>query len=59
MHENNIMHRDLHFNNIVYEKKNEKIKIIDFGIAKKLRDKVFGASCAGGVAYRAPEMLNY
>lgn len=53
------MHRDLHFNNLIYDKTNKKIKVIDFGIAKELKDKLSGASCAGDIEYRAPEMLNY
>ena len=53
------MHRDLHLDNIIYNKINGVMKIVDFGIAKELRDKAFGASCAGGINYRAPEMLNY
>ena len=53
------MHRDLHLKNIIYDKNKSEIKIIDFGIAKQLRERAFGASCAGAVDYRAPEMLNY
>ena len=34
LHEKTIMHRDLHFNNIIYDKNSGNIKIIDFGIAK-------------------------
>ena len=53
------MHRDLHLKNIIYDKSSGNVKIVDFGIAKELRDRAFGASCAGGIEYRAPEMLNY
>lgn len=34
LHQNNVVHKDLKTNNIMYDHCNNKIKIIDFGMAK-------------------------
>jgi calcium-dependent protein kinase len=35
LHQQNICHRDIKPENILYDQKNDKVKIIDFGISKK------------------------
>lgn len=36
IHSKNICHRDIKPENILYDRQNKKIKLIDFGISKKL-----------------------
>ena len=35
-HQKNVIHRDLSLSNILYNQETNEIKIIDFGIAKKV-----------------------
>jgi len=38
LHQNNIVHRDINLQNILYSEKTNKLKIIDFGVAKELKN---------------------
>lgn len=60
VHSQNICHRDIKPENILYDRGNKKIKIIDFGISKKIVER--GAkremlTITGTLYYRAPEMF--
>ena len=60
VHSQNICHRDIKPENILYDRENKKIKIIDFGISKKIVER--GAkremlTITGTLYYRAPEMF--
>ncbi len=60
VHSQNICHRDIKPENILYDRANRKIKIIDFGISKKIVER--GAkremlTITGTLYYRAPEMV--
>jgi len=58
LHEKNICHRDLKPENILYEQKESKIvKIIDFGLSKKLEGNSLN-SLIGTPLYMAPEVIN-
>lgn len=60
IHSQNICHRDIKPDNILYDHTNKKIKIIDFGISKKIieRDtKKDMLTITGTLYYRAPEMF--
>lgn len=60
IHSQNICHRDIKPDNILYDRQNKKITIIDFGISKKIveRDtKKLMLSLTGTLYYRAPEMF--
>lgn len=39
LHSKNICHRDIKPGNILYDRQKKKIKLIDFGISKKLFEK--------------------
>lgn len=57
MHSNKICHRDIKPENILYDKERHQIKIIDFGISKKLVDrgrKRDMLTLTGTPYYRAP-----
>ena len=60
MHSHNIIHRDLKFDNIMFENmdENSPVKVIDFGLAKKhsSRNK-YVTGFGGTVTYMAPEIL--
>ncbi|KAL4435846.1 hypothetical protein ABPG74_015814 [Tetrahymena malaccensis] len=59
MHSRNIIHRDLKLENILFESEsqNSDIKIIDFGLAKKVEDDDRRHTMVGSVAYMAPEVM--
>mmetsp|Transcript_31223 Transcript_31223/g.45610 ORF Transcript_31223/g.45610 Transcript_31223/m.45610 type:complete len:512 (-) Transcript_31223:284-1819(-) len=60
MHSRNIIHRDLKFENIMFESRDpdSPVKIIDFGLAKKHTDQHKYVSGFGGTIYSmAPEVI--
>ena len=60
LHKHDITHRDIKPENILYDMKTEKLKIIDFGIARrcKRRGVQFDMwTITGTLYYRAPEMF--
>lgn len=60
MHSKGVSHRDIKPDNIMVDAKNQKIKIIDFGIAKKMisrKQKIDMLTITGTLFYRAPEMF--
>lgn len=60
MHSKGLSHRDIKPDNIMVNKDLKKIKIIDFGIAKKMivrKQKVDMLTITGTLFYRAPEMF--
>ncbi|RIB11934.1 kinase-like domain-containing protein, partial [Gigaspora rosea] len=56
LHENNIIHRDLHSKNILLD--NGKVLIADFGISKRLDDTAATSSVKGIDAYIDPRCFN-
>ena len=61
MHEKNITHRDLKFENIMFENDspNAEIKVIDFGLSKKYRAQNEIMTHRVGTIYTmAPEVIN-
>lgn len=63
LHQESVCHRDLKPQNILYDAKENKIKIIDFGISKAMynrrtleNDSMW--TVTGSQYYKAPEMLN-
>lgn len=61
LHERNIVHRDLKFENIMFENAGEdaEVKLIDFGLAKKFlhgHDVLFGV--VGTIHTMAPQVIN-
>lgn len=59
LHENNICHRDIKPENFLLykEKKPDNIKLIDFGLAKKLSENEIMSNPNGTAYYIAPEVL--
>lgn len=60
MHSRNIIHRDLKFENILFESDYEdaSIKIIDFGLAKKHQQNSYVTGFGGTVYTMAPEVVH-
>lgn len=60
IHQQKICHRDIKPENILYDRGNSSVKLIDFGISKKLVDrgrKKEMLTLTGTPYYRAPEMF--
>lgn len=60
IHAQKICHRDIKPENILYDEANKSIKIIDFGISKKLMNRGRDTdmlTITGTLYYRAPEMF--
>lgn len=61
IHSKHICHRDIKPENILYDQSTKKIKIIDFGISKKIfqrGSKKEMLTITGTLFYRAPEMFD-
>lgn len=57
LNKNSIVHRDLKPENILMTNNKKRIKIADFGFAKKLNDKQLTTTVCGTPLYMAPEIL--
>ncbi|CAH1768637.1 8478_t:CDS:2, partial [Entrophospora sp. SA101] len=55
LHENNIIHRDLHSNNFLVHQKT--IKLADFGLSRKILESTTTSTLAGIPAYIDPQCL--
>ena len=53
-----ICHRDIKPENILLDKKQQNLKIIDFGLSNYCGEKEFLASSCGSPCYASPEMLS-
>ena len=56
MHENNIMHRDLKPDNMMVDA-DGYLKLIDFGLSKKIRKGQLAQTMCGTTLYMAPEVI--
>jgi len=56
LHRNNIAHRDLKLENILYNATTEQIKVIDFGFASTTENKL--EDYCGSIHYISPQILN-
>lgn len=57
LHKYNLVHWDLKPENIIYDSKSKKIKLIDFGLSSYFNDKIKLNSKVGTPYYVAPEVL--
>lgn len=58
LHSSNFVHRDIKLENILIDKKDKKIKIIDFGFSVSIQaDKKLNMFC-GTPSYMAPEIVS-
>lgn len=60
MHSKGVCHRDIKPDNIMINEQTQTIKLIDFGIAKKMivrKQKIDMLTITGTLFYRAPEMF--
>ena len=57
LHENGIMHRDLKLENLMLDI-NGYVKIIDFGLAKRLNPQDVANTVCGTPFYYAPELIS-
>lgn len=60
LHQHHIVHRDIKGSNVLIYPENKEIKVVDFGIAKRIKKR--GAliemwTVTGTLYYRAPEIL--
>ena len=55
LHDENICHRDIKPENIIFNNKTNQIKLIDFGISCKFKDKGYSEK-TGTEVFMAPEM---
>ena len=55
VHSKNMAHRDLKTENVIFDKTNGQIKLIDFGFACQTRDKL--RQWCGTPAYMSPEIV--
>ncbi|MBC2579859.1 protein kinase domain-containing protein [Clostridium sp. DJ247] len=60
-HKNNIIHRDIKLNNIMYSRNSNHIKIIDFGISKvkQANTRSYTVNMYGCAPFYAPERFHY
>lgn len=56
LHKKRILHRDIKPDNCMIDK-NGYLKVIDFGVAKMLKDKDYTTTCCGTPHYLAPEVI--
>ncbi|RIA81104.1 kinase-like domain-containing protein [Glomus cerebriforme] len=56
LHECDIIHRDLHANNILVHQKN--IKLADFGLSKKIAESSNASEIRGAIPYTDPKSFN-
>lgn len=57
LHNNNICHRDIKLENVMYNKEIHKLKLIDFGFAASANENVLHTDCCGSIHYAAPEVI--
>jgi len=57
LHSSNIVHRDIKVENIMLDSRGH-VKIIDFGLSKKLKQESERCSPTGSLIYMAPELLH-
>jgi len=55
-HKHRIMHRDIKPENIIV-KSDGMVKLLDYGVAKELKDKDFSSTMVGSRPYMAPEQI--
>lgn len=60
MHKNDIMHRDLKLENVLFKKQNDlkSVVIADFGLATKIHESVYLYCRCGTPGFVAPEVIN-
>ena len=56
IHRQDILHRDISFNNIMYDKKTSKYKFIDFTTLKEISEDIKSNSGPGTPSFAAPEV---